>query len=83
MEYLIINNILYNKSTDINNLATNFWHILLELSKDTGNPLFARVVDPANSSNILSELLSDSEKKIIINKAKESVSKQYWREIVW
>lgn len=83
MEYLIIQNILYNKSTDLSNLTNNFYHILSELSKDTANPLFSRIEDPANSNNILSNLLSETEKNKIINKAKESISKQYWPDIIW
>lgn len=83
MEYLIITNILYNKSTDSSNLENNFHYILTELSKNNGNPIFSRIVDPSNSSNILSDLLSINEKNIIINKAKESISKQYWSDIVW
>lgn len=83
LEYLIIQNILYNKSTNTANLADNFLYILKELSKDSSNPLFSRIVDPANSNNILSDLLSVNEKNKIISKAKESISKQYWSDIVW
>lgn len=83
MEYLVISNILYNKSSNIDNLASNFFYALGELAKDTGNPLFSRIVDPANSSNILSDLLSTEEKNIIKRKAKESIEKKSWAEIVW
>jgi len=78
MEYLIITNILYNRSTELSNLSNNFWHILSELSKDNANPLFVKIIDPANSNNIL----STNEKNNIINKAKESVSKSDWSYIV-
>ena len=51
-----------------NFLITNVQHnyTLKELAKDYGNPLFASIIDPANSSNILSDLLDRSEKNKII-----------------
>ncbi|EKD44715.1 MAG: hypothetical protein ACD_71C00032G0003 [uncultured bacterium (gcode 4)] len=82
-EYLIIDNILHGKTTNIDYLADNFLYILRELSKDSGNPLFARIVDPANSNNTLSDLLTINEKNLIINKAKESSLKPYWENIIW
>ena len=66
MEYLLIDNILLNKSKDANSLADNFWYVLVELTKDTGNPLFSRIVDPANSNNFLSDLLTVAEKNKVI-----------------
>lgn len=69
LEYLIINNILHNKSKNIVNLEDNVRFIFSELVKTQGNPLFSRIVDPANSSNILSDLLTTAEKNKIINKA--------------
>lgn len=83
MEYLIIDQILYNKSSSLDNLANNFHYILSELSNDTSNPLFSRIVDPSNTNNILSDLLSTDEKNNIISKAKIAVSKEYWKDIVW
>jgi hypothetical protein len=83
LEYLIINSILLGKSKDSNNLATNFLYVLAELSKPTGNPLFSRIVDPANTNNILSDLLTVAEKNNIISKAKIAAPQQYWENIVW
>lgn len=83
MEYLIIQTILYNKSTDTANLADNFLYILKELSKESNNPLNSNIVDPANSNNILSNLLSVNEKNLIIRKAQESAKQEYWRDIIW
>lgn len=83
LEYLLVNNILLNKSKDANSLATNFWYVLVELSKDTGNPLFARIVDPANSNNILSDLLTVAEKNKIIAKAKTTIAPRKWESVVW
>lgn len=82
LEYLTIN-ILSGKWKDPTKLADNVWYVLQELSKDTSNPLNCRIVDPANSANILSDLLNLAEKKTIISKAKIATGKQYWSEIVW
>lgn len=82
LEYLLVNNILLSKSKSADSLATNSFHILKELAKDSGNPLFTSVVDPANSNNILSDLLTVSEKKSIIARAKVAAAQQYWSAIV-
>lgn len=82
LEYLTIS-ILSGKSKDASKLTDNFWFILQALSKDISNPLYSRIVDPANSTNILSDLLSATEKKTIISKAKLSIGQQYWSGIVW
>jgi hypothetical protein len=68
--------ILSGKSKDASKLADNFWFILQELSKDTSNPLNSRIVDPANTTNILSDLLNATEKKAIISKAKTTIGKK-------
>ncbi len=83
LEYLLINNILLNKSKDTNSLADNFWYVLVELAKDTGNPLFSRIVDPANSNNILSDLLTVAEKNKIIATAKTTIAPRKWENVVW
>lgn len=82
LEYLIINT-LSSKSLDVAKLADNFLFLLRELAKDTSNPLDSRIVDPANSNNILSDLLTASEKENIITKAKISAGQQYWENILW
>jgi hypothetical protein len=83
LEYLLINNILLNKSKDINSLGDNVWYALNELSKTQGNPLSARIVDPANSNNILSDLLTSTEKNKIISQAQIAVKQTNWNQIVW
>lgn len=79
LEYLIVKNILQYKGADF---ASNAFYIFQELAKDTGNPLFARIVDPANSNNILSDLLTVAEKNKIIALAKIAARQQYWENIV-
>src|SRR5690606_29875028 len=53
LEYLAIS-CLYGKSKEASSLSENFRFLLKELSKDINNPLNGRIVDPANSNNILS-----------------------------
>lgn len=81
LEYLAIN-ILSGKSKDPASLADNIWHLINELKKDVGNPLFGRIVDPANTGNILSDLLTTTEKNAIIAKAKIAGQAKNWNEIV-
>jgi len=83
LEYLLINNILLNKSKDINSLADNVWYVLNELARSTGNPLYSRVIDPANSLNILSELLTNTEKNKIISQAQVAIRQTNWNQIVY
>ena len=40
------------------------------------------IVDPANTNNVLSELLSDSEKEFIGTAASRSAAQQYWEDII-
>jgi hypothetical protein len=85
LEYLLIKSILINKPKASAEaiLENNFWSILLELAKDLSNPLFVKITDPANSNNILSDLLSTAEKYKIIAQAKQAVSQQYWQSVIW
>ena len=82
LEYMTIN-ILSGKSKDATRLADNFWFVLQELSKDINNPLNSRIVDPANSANILSDFLNATEKKAIIAQAKTAAGQTNWGNIIW
>ena len=82
LEYLMIKNILLNKSTDTNNLADNVSYTLSELARDNGNPLYSKVDDPANTTNVLSELLSQTEKTEIINAAKVATQSN-WNQVFY
>lgn len=83
LEYLITKNILFNKPKDSNKLGSNAFYIFTELAKDKNNPLFSKIVDPANSKNILSDLLSQNEKLDLIKAAKVAVQQPYWSNIIW
>lgn len=83
LEYLLINIILFNKPKDISSLADNTFYALKELAKDTANPLYVRIIDPANSANVLSDLLDLNEKNKIISKAKIATQQTNWKQIIW
>jgi len=61
-------------------IATNVMHVLGYLAN---NFLNTRFVDPANSNNIISGDLTTGEKRVIVEKANESLEKQYWKDIIW
>lgn len=83
LEYLLVNNILLNKSKDANSLENNVWFVLNELAKNQGNPLYSRITDPANTNNILSDLLTSAEKVKIINQAQATIGATNWSQVVW
>lgn len=83
LEYLLINNILLNKSAGNANLEDNVWFALGQLANDTNNPLFSKISNPANSNNILSDLLTTEAKRKIISSAKIARSQSNWSQIVW
>lgn len=65
LEYLAVEKLLYRKSKGPESLEANLISCFKQLSAEVNNPLDARLVDPANSNNILSDLLTDNEKKIV------------------
>lgn len=69
MEYLVIE-ILSGRSKNRDALENNFRYLLSELAKDTWNPLNYSIIDPANTNNVLSDLMDDQEKRSIIRQAK-------------
>lgn len=84
LEYLIIGNILINKPKGMDYLSNNFYEILCALARPhNSNPLFSQVIDPANSNNVLSDLLTVTEKNQIIIKAQFSVRQSDWSRIVF
>ena len=86
LEYLIIN-ILSGKSLENNCIEKHFILILEELAKGKQGDMNRRMMDPANSKNILSELLTNSAKDKIIRKAKESLQffnkSKNWKQVIW
>lgn len=69
---------LYRKPT--NQLALNVWSVLLYLRDHF---VQARVVDPSNSNNVISDDLSFTEKQAIQSVALLSCTKKHWEQILW
>lgn len=63
-----------------NRLGTNLQKVLKYLVTDFET---ARVVDPTNSANIISDDLSAAEKRHIEKQAFDSLSKANWNQIIW
>lgn len=82
LEYLTIE-ILKYRSKSSSAIAGNFEFVLQQLALQVNNPLNGRIVDPANTSNILSELISAQEKNAISNQARASLATRRWENIVW
>ncbi len=59
-----------------NNICT-----VLEYLRD--NFINTTIVDPSNSANIISEDLTNDEKKFIVNQAQKSRNQAYWEDIIW
>jgi hypothetical protein len=61
-------------------LAANVLHTLAHIA--TKLPL-ARIVDPSNTNNIISEDLTADEKRVIAAQAEISCQQPYWKNILW
>lgn len=73
LEYLVINHLLKYKPKGLDFLTSNFIYLISELANTDTWPLWnLTVTDPANSNNILSDLLTIDEKSKIINAAIDS-----------
>ena len=69
---------LYGRS--LNAPADNIMYLLRDIRD---NIQTRRVVDPANTNNILSEELTQMEKKALSDAAQQSLLAPYWGEIIW
>jgi hypothetical protein len=68
------------KGKSYDDLANNVWHVLGYLSTSFST---ARIVDPANTNNIISNDLNPLEKAVIANQAKLSFGQKSWTSIIW
>ena len=64
----------------LDNPSGNIYYLLGYLRDNISS---LRVVDPANSNNILSDDLTAEEKRIISVQAKNSLAEPYWSQIIW
>lgn len=77
LELAVIEALKHRRITDT---SVNFLAVLEYLQNQLPT---SRIVDPANSANIISDSLSVSEKQKIAQTAKESSNKTYWEGIIW
>lgn len=68
------------KYREAGNYDLNFQRILSFLAEELVNKRF---IDPANSNNIISDLLTNEQKKQIAKKAKEGVDAEKWAGVIW
>lgn len=78
LEYLTISKLLYMKPKDEDKLESNLLSCFRELARDENNPLYSTIVDPANSNNTLSNLLTVKEKSAVKSAAQKAVDETYW-----
>lgn len=62
------------------NLATNVLSALGTIGTSLSN---TRIVDPANTNNVVSDDLSIMEKNVVVRQAIDSAGKPYWKDILW
>ena len=60
-------------------LAANFWEVLHYLAEDFRT---ARLVDPANTANVVSDDLTIGERMAVVAAARSARSQRYWERIV-
>ena len=77
LELMVIEG-LKGRSRD--NLAVN---VLTALNYIGDNLSTKRLLDPANTNNVISDDLAASEKSSVARQAKASAGKQYWKDIIW
>jgi predicted nucleotidyltransferase len=64
----------------INNFEPNFQKVLEHIANNLET---RRIVDPANTANVISDSLTQQEKKIIALKAKEGYDSKSWSGVIW
>lgn len=79
LEHTVIN-ALKNKYSGDNYIANNVMTVLEYISEKF---LSSKVIDIANSNNIISNDLNYNEKLLIVSQAISSKQQQYWKDIVW
>ena len=62
------------------NVASNVLSALSAIGSNLGPK---RIIDPANSNNVISDDLTSSEKTAVARQANTSVAKPYWEDIIW
>jgi hypothetical protein len=58
-------------------------NVLDTLDHIANNLVNARITDPANTANVISDDLTQAEKQTIASKARETRSRTKWGDIIW
>ncbi len=74
---ILVTEVLKNKGSSLDNNVLE----LLRMLQDTVQN--RHIVDPANSNNIISDSLTETEKQVIANAAKDSLNQEYWSSVIW
>lgn len=75
---LMVMDSLYHRP--INNLSDNVLYALRYISSNIQS---ARIIDPSNTNNVISDELSYIEKTLIASQASSSSQEKYWENIIW
>jgi hypothetical protein len=73
VDYLVPTKLLANIKPEKDSLSLNFMHMIRQLAKRDFNPLLENFEDPANHENLLSELMSDQDKRAAIKAAQQAL----------
>ena len=73
VDYLVPTKLLANIKPEKDTLALNFMHMIRQLAKRDFNPLLEDFEDPANQENLLSELMSEQDKRTAIKAAQQAL----------
>ena len=77
LELLVIKALQNFESKDY---SDRMWKVLNYIKN---NAMTVNLIDPANSANIVSNTVPDSDKRALYNQANSSLSKRTWQEIIW
>lgn len=83
LEYLLVQDILSGRSKSADSLSENLQHTFFMLASTTNNPLNRRIVDPANSNNVLSDLMTETEKNHLHRMARSAAVSNYWSNVIF
>lgn len=61
-------------------VSTNFWTVLEFLASGF---VSNKIIDPANTNNVISDMMSKSEKEIIQKKAATTLKASKWEDVIW
>jgi hypothetical protein len=82
VDYLVPTKLLANIKPEKDTLSLNFMHMIRQVAKRDFNPLLEEFEDPANNENLLSELMSDQDKRIAIKAAQRALMARTIEDVI-